>query len=133
MCSRAPLTGAVVGMVAIREEAKQSACRRLEPTMDGARFKAKLGAGRNTEVRAPSEFARLPSQRLHGDQRNEQVLLDDHGEVAAVLDWENCQSGARAWEFIRSIAYCGLFEQAALEDYVRAYFDRRVREFARHA
>lgn len=74
-----------------------------------------------TDIRGPEHFAKLPCQWLHGDFHSGQVLLDERSTVTAVLDWELCQSGARVWELIRSIAFSGLLEQPALEDYLSAY------------
>lgn len=75
-----------------------------------------------TDVLPPSAFADLPCQWLHGDFHVEQVLFDDDANVAAVLDWELCQSNARVWELLRSLAFSGLLDgHPDAVDYVRRY------------
>ena len=72
-------------------------------------------------LRLPSEFAALPCQVVHGDYHDEQVLLDDDGGVAAVVDWEQCGSAARVYELVRAIAFSGLVESPHLEPYLDGY------------
>ena len=72
-------------------------------------------------VRDPADFAHLPCQMLHGDYHDAQVLLDDGDRVAAVLDWELFQAGARIWELIRALAFMDLLEHELLATYLSAY------------
>jgi len=74
-----------------------------------------------SDVRPPSAFAQLPCQWMHGDFHVEQVLFAAGASITAILDWELCQSNARAWELIRSLAFSGLLDGPDAATYLRAY------------
>jgi aminoglycoside phosphotransferase (APT) family kinase protein len=72
------------------------------------------------EVLPPEHFAALPSQVLHGDFHDQQVLFDGD-RVTAVVDWEIWHTGARAWEVVRSLAFAGMLDSPLMADYLAGY------------
>jgi Ser/Thr protein kinase RdoA (MazF antagonist) len=74
------------------------------------------------DVRAPVAFDPLPCQWLHGDFHVDQVLFGDASKITAILDWELCQSNARVWELVRSLAFSGLLDgHPNASSYLRSY------------
>lgn len=73
------------------------------------------------ETEEPSAFAEfdwLPSQLLHGDFHDQQVLLGEDASIIGVVDWEMTQRAARVWELIRSLRFSRLLETELLESYL---------------
>jgi Ser/Thr protein kinase RdoA (MazF antagonist) len=68
----------------------------------------------------PEAFATLPSQLLHGDFHDHQVLWDETG-VVAVVDWELWRSDPRVWELIRSLAFSQLLGEPGMDEYLSGY------------
>ncbi len=72
----------------------------------------------------PREFAEfdwLPSQLLHGDFHDQQILLSDQETVAGVVDWEMTRPASRVWELVRSLQFSRVLETPLLEHYLRGY------------
>lgn len=57
---------------------------------DGAPLPA---IGRTGELLAASLPVQTGTSIVHGDYKLENVIVDDHGEVSAILDWELCALG----------------------------------------
>ena len=72
------------------------------------------------DVLPPEAFATLPSQLLHGDFHDHQVLWDETG-VVAVVDWELWRSDPRVWELIRSLAFSQLLGEPGMDEYLSGY------------
>ncbi|MBI2766055.1 MAG: phosphotransferase [Chloroflexi bacterium] len=72
------------------------------------------------EVLPPEHFSSLPSQVLHGDFHDQQVLFDGD-RVTAVVDWEIWHSDARAWEVVRSLAFSRMLGSPLMGDYLSGY------------
>lgn len=71
--------------------------------------------------RSFAEFDWLPSQLLHGDFHDQQILLGDGETVAGVVDWEMTQPASRVWELIRSLHFSMVLETDRLEPYLGGY------------
>lgn len=76
-----------------------------------------LDAGRARAVRATFETlaGETPAPALnHGDLRLKNVLVDEDGEICALLDWEDCQSNApRLWDLSLALHDLGVDEKEA--------------------
>ncbi len=71
--------------------------------------------------RSFEEFDWLPTQLLHGDFHDQQVLRGAGDTVGGVVDWELTQPASRVWELIRSLHFARLLETDLLERYLVGY------------
>lgn len=72
-------------------------------------------------ARAPEEFAHLPSQLVHGDYHERNVILAPAGDsIAAVVDWELASRIPRIFELVRALEFSGAVQDEAL---ARAWLD----------
>jgi Ser/Thr protein kinase RdoA (MazF antagonist) len=74
-----------------------------------------------SEVLKPEEFAGLPSQVVHGDFHERNVLLAADGSAAALVDWERARVYPRAYELVRALDFMRLTEGPPFEAYVAGY------------
>jgi Ser/Thr protein kinase RdoA (MazF antagonist) len=74
-----------------------------------------------SEVRKPEEFTSLPSQVVHGDFHERNVLLGADGHVAALVDWERGRVYPRAFELVRALDFMRLTEGPSFDAYVAGY------------
>lgn len=72
------------------------------------------------DVLPPASFASLPCQVLHGDFHDQQILFVAD-RITAVVDWEIWQTGARAWELVRSLAFSRVLDTPLLDAYLAGY------------
>lgn len=59
---------------------------------------------RSDAARPDAGFDRLPIQIVHGDYHDDNVLLDEEGQVTAVVDWEMIRRGPRIYHLLRCAA-----------------------------
>lgn len=52
---------------------------------------------------ASADGASLPTMPIHADYHEENLLVGDDGEVAAVLDWDECRLDWRAWDIANGL------------------------------
>lgn len=71
--------------------------------------------------RAPSAFGSLPSQLVHGDYHDEQMLFGRRDDIIAVVDWENARVLPRVYEVLRALALSRLTRPPLLEAYLSGY------------
>ena len=72
------------------------------------------------EVLPPEAFASLPTQVLHGDFHDHQVIWQGDS-IAALVDWEIWHTDPRVWELVRSLAFSLLLDSPQMEDYLVGY------------
>jgi Ser/Thr protein kinase RdoA (MazF antagonist) len=85
-----------------------------------AAMERQLALLERADLLPPAAFAGLPSQMLHGDFHDRQVLFAGN-RVTAVVDWEAWRVDSRAWELVRSLAFSRLLDSPSLEAYVAGY------------
>ena len=90
--------------------------RRLQPEL---RFQ--LALVESPEARPTSDFAGLAAQPVHGDYHERNVLLDDAGSIAAVVDWEMAGYLPPIFELLRAVDFCGLLSEPLLRAYLHGY------------
>lgn len=72
-------------------------------------------------ARPSSEFSGIPMQATHGDFHERNVMIDETGEVAAIVDWERFCVQPPAFEVLRAVSFVLLLEQPLLSAYLRGY------------
>lgn len=65
-------------------------------------------------------FAQLETQVIHGDYQ-ETNLFFEHGEVSALIDWDQTYVSPRAWEIIRTLHYAFKLEVESCRIFLAAY------------
>jgi Ser/Thr protein kinase RdoA (MazF antagonist) len=73
------------------------------------------------QARPDSEFAAMTVQPLHGDYHERNVIIDRHGGVRAVIDWEMVRRKPRVYELLRSLAFMDLLDSPLLDAYLGGY------------
>jgi len=74
------------------------------------------------EARPDTDFAWLPTQPVHGDFHERNVLLAPGTDtVLAVVDWEIASRMPPVYELMRAIDFMGLLEEPLLDGYLSAY------------
>jgi homoserine kinase type II len=57
-----------------------------------------------------SAYGHLPRHTVHGDYHQRNVLVDQQGDIAAVIDWELVRVIPRVQELLRCITFSGLLD-----------------------
>lgn len=71
--------------------------------------------------RPRSDFAWLPLQPTHGDFHERNVMFDDSGSLAAVVDWERFCLQPPAFEVLRAVSFMLMLEEAPLTAYLSGF------------
>ncbi|MFN0095979.1 MAG: phosphotransferase enzyme family protein [Dehalococcoidia bacterium] len=90
-----------------------------------AQLRAQLALLEGGAADAPESFAGLPTGPAHGDFHDRNVLVDAHGQVAAVVDWDAVCIQPVLYELCRVLALVCDVEPALVDAYVGAYAARR--------
>jgi Ser/Thr protein kinase RdoA (MazF antagonist) len=80
----------------------------------------------NLSAVEPAGFDRLPCQAIHGDYHQRNVLVDERGGVAAVIDWERVRRAPRVAEVLRCMGFSNVLDTPALIDGFAAGYRRTV-------
>lgn len=72
-------------------------------------------------TRPAADFDHLARQCSHGDFHERNVIIDEHGSAAAVVDWEMAGLLPPVFEVIRALSFMHLLEQPLAAAYLRAY------------
>jgi Ser/Thr protein kinase RdoA (MazF antagonist) len=115
------------------------------PAWDAAKSRSEIEAAREAAIRqgaadeavsamtrqaellerdAPSparQFSWLPTQLLHGDFHDQQVLFDERDEVIAITDWELFRVAPRIRQLLRALDFGLLLDGVGLEAYLAGY------------
>jgi Ser/Thr protein kinase RdoA (MazF antagonist) len=73
------------------------------------------------QARPDSEFTGMIVQPLHGDYHERNVIIDRHGGVRAVIDWEMVGRKPCVYELLRSLAFMDLLDSPLLDAYLGGY------------
>lgn len=71
--------------------------------------------------RPSTDFAWLPLQPAHGDFHERNVVFDDSGSLAAVVDWERFCAQPPAFELLRAVSFMLMLEEGPLVAYLRGF------------
>ncbi len=71
--------------------------------------------------RPSSDFSWLPVQPAHGDFHERNVMFDDSGSLAAVVDWERFCLQPPAFEVLRAVSFMLMLEEANLVAFCRGF------------
>lgn len=66
------------------------------------------------------DLSSLEQQVIHGDYQ-ETNLFFEHGEVSAVIDWDQSYVAPRAWEVVRTLHYVCKLDRVACRTFLEAY------------
>lgn len=84
-------------------------------------LRTQLGLLESGVARPSSDFARIATQPAHGDYHERNVLFDDGGKVAAVVDWEMVGLLPPVFEVLRAVSFSLLMEPSLLAAYLEGY------------
>ncbi len=78
----------------------------------------------SSEPRPPSDFSDLQPMLCHGDYHTRNVLLDNAGQVSAVVDWEIASLIPPVFELLRAISFSNYLDPPLLGAYLSGYASR---------
>jgi Ser/Thr protein kinase RdoA (MazF antagonist) len=87
-----------------------------------AEIRFQLAILESAEARPDTDFAALPTQPVHGDFHERNVLLAPNGDaVVAVVDWEMASRMPPVFELIRAADFTGVLAEPLMGAYLSAY------------